>query len=112
MDAPFWLVISSSIMLILTVLGMAFFWRIRREMRSGYPMQDERTSIINGKAALRAYWIGYAFMIAEMLWLIFGRELLGLPEPDAGYVLLAAMIVLSGSFGILRWYYGRKGDSP
>jgi uncharacterized membrane protein len=101
---------SGSIALIVILIGVVFVWRIRREMRSGYPMQDERTSMISGKAALRALWIGYAFMVAELLWLIFGYEFFGQPEPDAGWMLLAAMIVLSGSLGVLSVYYGRKGD--
>jgi len=112
MDGTLWPVISVSIALVLVVIGVLFIWTIRRETRSGYPLQDERTSMINGKAALRAYYIGYFFMVAELLWIIFGREFLGLPEPHTGYMLLAAMMVLSGSFGILRWYYGKKGDSP
>jgi len=111
MDGAPWPIVSGLIAFIVVFLGIFFVWRIRRETRSGYPLQDERTSMINGKAALRAYYVGYFFMVAESLWIIIGKEFLSLPEFDTGYMLLAAMIVLSGSFGILRWYYGRKGDS-
>jgi len=111
MDGDLWPIVSISIALTVIVIGVLYVLMISRERKAGYPLQDERTSRINGKAALGAYYISAFFMAAEMLWMIFVREFLGLPEPDTGYMLLAAMLVLSGSFGGLRWYYGRKGDT-
>jgi len=111
MNGDLWPIASVSIALTVLVLGVLFVWMLSRERKSGYPRQDERTSRINGKAALGTYYIGIFFMVAELLWLIFAREFLGQPEPEAGYMLVATMLVLGGSFGGLRWYYGRKGDT-
>ena len=112
MDEALWPVASLSIMVVLAFLGIVIIWRTRREMKSGYPIDDERTSRINGKAALRAYYVGYFFMVAELLWIIAGREFLGLPEMESGWLILAAMMAMGLSFGAFRWYYGREGDSP
>ena len=111
MNGDLWPIVSIPIALAVIVIGVLYVLMISRERKAGYPLQDERTSRINGKAALGAYYITVFFIVAEILWMIFAREFLGLPEPDTGYMLLAIMLVLSGSFSGLRWYYGRKGDT-
>ena len=103
----FWMVFNAVIVVLLAVIVL---WKIRRERKSGYPRQDERTSKLSGKAALNAFWISYVYMLSLMLWIIFGTELLGLPETEAGWYIISIMLVSSISFGLLRWYYGRKGD--
>jgi cytochrome b561 len=103
----FWMVFNAVIVILLAVIVL---WKIRRESKSGYPRQDERTSKLSGKAAFTAFWISYAYMLSLMLWNIIGTEFLGLPESDAGWYILSIMLVSSISFGLLRWYYGRKGD--
>jgi len=42
--------------------------------------------------------------------LIIGKEFYGLPELEAGYPLIAALLVYNVSFLMLRWYFGRKGE--
>jgi amino acid transporter len=103
----FWMVFNAVIVVLLAVIVL---WKIRRERKSGYPRQDERTSKLSGKAALAAFWISYAYMLSLMLLNIFGTEFLGFPESDAGWYILSIMLVSSISFGLLRWYYSRKGD--
>lgn len=103
----FWMVFNAIIVILLAVIVL---WKIRRESRSGYPRQDERTSKLSGKAALNAFWVSYAYMVSLMLWIIFGTEFLGLAETEAGWYIISIMLVSSISFGLLRWHYGRKGD--
>lgn len=103
----FWMVFNAMIVVLLAVVVL---WKVRREMKSGYPRQDERTSKLSGKAALKAFWISYAYMLSLMLWIILGTEFLGLPETEAGWYIISIMLVSSISFGLIRWYYSRKGD--
>jgi len=42
--------------------------------------------------------------------LIFGRELYNLQNVDAGYLLIATLLVSNVSFIVFRWVFGRKGD--
>ena len=72
-------------------------------------MKDERTSKIQGKAALGTYYINLAFLVSIMLWNIFGNEFLNLPELEAGYTVIAIMLVNGISFGLLSGYYAKKG---
>ncbi len=103
----FWLVVNGVLVVLVAVIML---WKINRELKSGYPRQDERTAKLSGKAALRSFWITYGFMLSLLLWIIFGTEFFGLPETDAGWYIIAIMLVSSISFGLLRSYYSRKGD--
>jgi hypothetical protein len=96
---------------ILILVAVFVIWILRKEKKSGYPMKDERTSMIQGKAALGTYYISLAFMVSIMVWNIFGNEYLTLlPELDAGWTVIAIMLVSGFSFGLLSWYYAKKRE--
>ena len=90
--------------LLIVLLGIFVIWKIQRDRKSGYPMKDERTSKIQGKAAIGT------FMISMLVLIIVGNEFLNLPELDAGWAVIAIMLVLGISFGLLSWYYAKNGD--
>jgi uncharacterized membrane protein len=92
------------------LVGVFVLWKIHREKKSGYPIKDERTIKISGKAAIGTYYISLAFMISLALFIIFGTEFLALPELEAGWAIIAIMLVNGISYGLLSWYYSRKGD--
>ena len=77
---------------------------------AGFPSSDERTQRITGKAATYALYMGSYFTLALMFMLIFGRELYNLQNVDAGYMLIATLLVSNVSFIVFRWVFGRKGD--
>ncbi|MBN1244271.1 DUF2178 domain-containing protein [Candidatus Bathyarchaeota archaeon] len=96
---------------IIILLAIFLIWTVQKNKKAGYPMQDERTSKIQGKAAMGTYYITLAFMVSIMLWNIFGNEFLNfLPELDTGYTVIAIMLVMGFSFGLLSWYYAKKGE--
>jgi uncharacterized membrane protein len=92
------------------LVGVLVLWKIQKDRKSGYPIKDERTMKISGKAAIGTYYISLAFMISLALFIIFGTEFLALPELDAGWAIIAIMLVNGISYGLLSWYYSRKGD--
>jgi hypothetical protein len=105
-----WPIINAGIATMIALIAVLLFWRIRKEKKSGFPMQDERTSKIFGKAATCSLYIGSYFIIALLFTFIIGREFYDLPDVDAGYPLVASLLVYNVSFLILRWYLGRKGE--
>ncbi len=105
-----WPITMILIGLIAVLFAIILVWKTAQQRKSGLPSKDERTERIKGKAALGAFWIGYVFMVMQLLGIIIGQEFLGFPEPEAGWMIIAVMLVSSISFGILNWYYGRKGD--
>jgi uncharacterized membrane protein len=92
------------------LVGVFVLWKLHKDRKSGYPTKDERTIKISGKAAIGTYWISLAFMISLALFIIFGKEFLALPELDAGWAIIAIMLVSGISNALLSWYYSRKGD--
>ncbi|HSQ52962.1 MAG TPA: DUF2178 domain-containing protein [Acidobacteriota bacterium] len=104
---PIILIVNAVLVLL---IGVFVIWKIHREKKSGYPMNDERTLKISGRAAIGTYYINLAFMISLALFIIFGTEFLNLPQLDAGWAIIAIMLVSGLSYGLLSWYYSRKGD--
>lgn len=106
-----WLVISILVIpAILLLFGAWALWRRLQDKKSGFPAQDERTLKITGKAATYALYLGSYFMIGLLLILIIGQELFSLPDLDAGYALIASLLVFNVTFLVLRWYLNKKGD--
>ena len=102
------ILIANAVLVIL--VGVLVLWKLHRAKKSGYPLNDERTIKISGRAAIGTYYINLVFMISLLLFIIFGTEFLDLPELDAGWAIIAVMLVSGFSFGLLSWYYSRKGD--
>ncbi len=105
-----WPVVSIGIAAIILLLGILLVWKMHKDRKSGFPMRDERTTKISGRAATYALYIGSYFIIAFLFILIIGKEFYGLPEVEAGYPLIAALLVYNVSFLVLRWHFGRKGE--
>jgi hypothetical protein len=106
---PIILIVNAVLVLL---VGVFFLWKIHRDKKSGYPVNDERTIKIIGKAAIGTYYISLAFMISLLLFIIFGTEFLGqlLPELEARWAIISIMLVNGISYALLSWYYSRKGD--
>ena len=104
---PTILILNAAIIILVAIFVI---WKVQKEKKAGYPMKDERTSKIQGKAALGTYYITLAFMVSIMLWNIFGNEFITfLPELETGYTVIAIMLVNGISFALLSWYYAKKG---
>ena len=105
-----WSVISIGILATIVLIGVFVMWKMLKEMRSGFPLKDERTQIVAGKAATYAFYIGSYFMIALMLANILSRELRGVYLLEDGYALVSSILVQSLTFIGFRLYFERKGD--
>ena len=105
-----WPITSIGIAALIVLLGILVIWGIRKDRKAGFPLSDERTQRITGKAATYALYTGSYFTIAFLFLLIFGGELYNLKNVDAGYLLIATLLVYNVSFIVFRWVFGRKGD--
>ena len=103
------LILITNAVLVLLV-GVFVIWKLHREKKSGYPLNDERTLKISGRAAIGTYYISIAFMVSLLLFIIIGTEFFDLPELEAGWAVIAVMTVTGISYGLLSWYYSTKDD--
>jgi hypothetical protein len=110
MTDSIWPIASIGILALIILIGVLVLWKTLKEKKSGYPLVDERTQKLNGKAAYYAMYICQYFILAYV-WVSFvGREFFSMPEIEAGYPMIAALLVSALSFLVLRWYLGRKGE--
>ncbi len=103
-----WPFISVMIGGFIIALLAVYILKIRRELKSGYPLRDERTEKIAGKAAIGTYYVTSVFLVTLLLWMIFSTEVPSLPEIDTGYTLVAVILVMGLSNGALNWFYARR----
>jgi uncharacterized membrane protein len=108
-DLP-WSGMSGVILAIIVILGVFLIWRMLKESRSGFPLKDERTQKVSGKAAYYAFHLGSYFMIALMLLNILSNEFRGVYLLDGWYALNFTIIVQSLMYLGFRLYYERKDD--
>ena len=105
-----WLIPSGGILALIILIGVLVIWKTLKEKKSGFPLGDERTRKLTWKAGYYAMFMGQYFILAYLWVNLIGREFFGMPEIEAGYPMIAALLVSSVSFLVLRWYLGRKGE--
>lgn len=105
-----WLITSTGILALIVLIGVLVIWKTIKDKKSGFPLADERTQKLNWKAGYYAMFLGQYFIIAYLFVNIIGREFFGMPEIEAGYPMIAALLVSSVSFLVMRWHFGRKGE--
>jgi hypothetical protein len=104
--------ITASALVLPAIVGNLFvvagmlYWIIQ-ERRKGVPIVDERSQVVNGKAAMLTLFVGIYFMMALTFYDI-AAQFISLPTKNAAiYLAVSAMFLLS-FFGLSRWYYGRR----
>lgn len=105
-----WLITSTGILALIVLIGVLIIWKTIKDKKSGLPLADERTQKLNWKAAYYAMFLCQYFIVTYLLVNMVGREFFGMPEFEAGYPMIAALLVSSVSFLVLRWHFGRKGE--
>ena len=110
MDAFGWPIILILNAALIFLVAIFTIWVVQKNKKEGYPMQDERTSKIQGKAALGTYYINLVFMVSLLILNIVGNEFLSLPELETGWTVISLMLVSGFSFALLSWYYAKKGE--
>jgi len=104
---PIILILNAALIILFAIFVI---WTVQKNKKAGYPMKDERTSKIQGKAALGTYYINLSFMVSLLVWNIVGNEILNLPELEMVWTVFAIMLVSGISFALLSWYYAKKGE--
>ena len=105
-----WPIVSVGIIALLILIPVLIIWKTLKDKKSGFPLGDERTKKLTWKAGYYAMFIGQYFILAYLLVTLVGREFFGMPEIEAGYPMIAALLASALSFVVLRWYLGRKGE--
>jgi len=108
-------VLASAVFAVILATGSAglwVVWRKRQDRKAGYPVKDEMTKMLEGRAAYYTVLISGYFMLVLLWYTWLADKLLGLPSPNAPQALIASILANAIIFAGLRWYFMRKGDAP
>lgn len=96
----------------LTIVALAVYsvWKINKEKKSGFPLKDERTAKIQGKAYKAGWFIGAFYLLALNFYNLISIEFLGGEPLESMPVINSAVIIMGMSVLLLITYYQRKED--
>ena len=96
----------------LVIVAMAIYtvWKITKEKKSGFPLADERTAKISGKAYQASFMIGTYYLLAFNFYNIINIEFLGGEQLESMPVINSTIIIMGLPVIIMMIYLGRKED--
>lgn len=97
----------------LAIVAIAVYtiWNITKEKKSGFPLADERTAKISGKAFTAGFLIGTYYLLALNFYNIISIEFLGGEPLESMPVINSALIVMGVTVLVLMTYLKRKEDA-
>ena len=107
---PFGIISALNVALIIGIGGYAArkWWTALQELRAGYPVKDERTLHIEGRAGHYSFLVTVYFMLGLLWYSFLGVSILGMPDLDMVYAMIISLLVGSVTNLGLRWYFGKK----
>lgn len=106
-----WLISIPAIALIIVAVAVYATWMMLQAKKSGYPLVDERTRRIQGKAALATMILTFYYLIALNFYNIINIEWLGGTELESMLVINSALIIGGCMFLVLSYYFNGKEDA-
>ena len=104
-----WTLTSFAVLAIIAGLALVLVARTAKELRSGYPLQDERSRYMNMRAGYYAFYVSmYSVLALAFAMTLLEDEGVSLPNGE----LLFLVIVLMGSVHIaLSLYFKLRGKA-
>lgn len=106
-----WTTAIPVIALLIVAIAAYATWMITQAKKSGYPLVDERTRRIQGKAALATMMLTFYYLIALNFYNIINIEWLGGTELESMLVINSALIIGGCTFLVLSYYFNGKEDA-
>jgi uncharacterized membrane protein len=96
----------------LAIAAVAIYtlWTITKSKKSGFPLEDERTAKISGKAYKAGFLIGAYYLIALNFYNIISIEFLRGEPLESMLVINSALIIMGVTVIVLKTYLERKED--
>ena len=94
--------------LVIVALAIFTIWNIIKSKKSGFPLADERTAKISGKAYQAGFMIGAYYLIALNFYNIISIEFLGGEPLESMLVINSALIIMGVTVIVLKTYLERN----
>jgi len=106
-----WLSAIPLIAVLIVAVGAFALWRIIKERRSGFALQDERTTRIQGRAATVVFYLGTWYLILLNFYNLYRIEFQGLEELGSMPVINSAVIIMGVAYIALYAYFNSREDA-
>ena len=110
MAETIWLTAIPLVALLIVAIGTYALWRTIKERKSGFPLKDERTLRIQGRAAIVAFNLGTWYLLLLNFYNMYRIEFQGLTELGSMPVINSAVIIMGVSYIALFTYFSRKDN--
>jgi uncharacterized membrane protein len=110
MAETIWSIGIPLVAILIVALGTYAVWRTIKERKSGFPLKDERTLMIQGRAAMVAFNLGTWYLLLLNFYNMYRIEFQGLTELGSMPVINSAVIIMGVSYIILFTYFNRKDN--
>ena len=108
MAETIWTTAIPLIAALIVAIGAYSLWRTIKERRSGFTLQDERTTKIQGRAATVAFNLGTWYLLLLNFYNMYRIEIQGLDELGSMPVINSAVILMGVTYIALYAYFNRK----
>jgi len=95
---------------LIVAIGAYSLWRVVKERRSGFALQDERTTKIQGRAANVAFFLGTWYLILLNFYNLYRIEFQGLEELGSMPVINSAVLIMGVTYIVVYAYFNRMED--
>jgi uncharacterized membrane protein len=106
-----WFIAVLAIALLIVIIAAYATWRGIQSRKSGFPLEDERTRRIQGKASQATLILVFYYLIALNFYNIINIEFLGGIQLESMLVINSTLIIGGCMVLGLRYYFGRKEDA-
>ena len=96
----------------LAIIAVAIYtiWMMTKSKKGGFPLTDERTAKISGKAYQAGFLIGVYYLVALNFYNIISIEFLGGGPLESMPVINSALIIMGVTVIVLKTYLERRED--
>lgn len=103
-----WTLVVVVILVSMALVAVAVVLKQRKDLRSGFPKEDERSSAIRMRAGYLAFYISLYFLfgVSMVQVILEDHRILSLPTSEWGMIYVAAM---GSIFLAIHAYLNRKG---
>ncbi len=103
-----WTLVAAVILVSMALVALAALLRERRELKEGFPKEDERSQAIRMRAGYWAFFISlyFLFFVSMVQVLLEDHQVVSLPTAEWGMIYVAVMGVI---FLVVHSYLNRKG---
>lgn len=105
------MVIIPVVIVAVFIIFISYLWKMKQEKKAGFAVKDERTALIEGKAARITVRVTGFFMLALLYYYVFADNIVdGAPVLETGWALIISVLFNSLLYAALILYLRTKED--